>query len=365
MSTLLDQAVIDAEALREAAMKNAEHSILEKYSGEVKEAVTVLLQEQDPLLDAMAGGEPGGAPEPDAPPPDVGMGGEALEEETTVPDVPSAEGLCPCPDLSEGEEAGQGEKTAVELTNIADILDEEVEINFEALEQELILERERKTEMEVTSDLLDEVLDSETEEEDDLGIDDSFLDELLEELVVDIDPQKSGWIERPIDNIQLAVAQAETTTADDQDESAIFNRINGVVNELSEENENLTRQLNDVLEENTRAKKVVYHLKEKLEETNLSNAKLLYTNRVLSNSSLNERQKNRIVESLSNANTVEEAKVVFETLQGAVGSLPNRSRPQSLSEVVNRNSSTIISGRREPSQSSVEYDRMRKLAGIV
>ena len=62
---------------------------------------------------------------------------------------------------------------------------------------------------------------------------------------------------------------------------------------------------------------------------------------------------------------VEEAKVVFETLQGAVGSLPNRSRPQSLSEVVNRNSSTIISGRREPSQSSVEYDRMRKLAGIV
>ena len=39
MSTLLEQAIVDAEALKEAAIKNAEAAIIEKYSSEVKDAV--------------------------------------------------------------------------------------------------------------------------------------------------------------------------------------------------------------------------------------------------------------------------------------------------------------------------------------
>ena len=52
---------------------------------------------------------------------------------------------------------------------------------------------------------------------------------------------------------------------------------------------------------------VIEQLKEKLDESNLTNAKLLYQNRIL-NISLNERQKDKIVEAISNATTVEEAK---------------------------------------------------------
>ena len=37
-SSMLEQAVIDAEELKKAAVKNAEHTILEKYSNEIKEA---------------------------------------------------------------------------------------------------------------------------------------------------------------------------------------------------------------------------------------------------------------------------------------------------------------------------------------
>jgi hypothetical protein len=47
---MLDQAVIDAEALREAAMKNAEQEVLEKYSGEIKEAVTSLLEQEEDMF---------------------------------------------------------------------------------------------------------------------------------------------------------------------------------------------------------------------------------------------------------------------------------------------------------------------------
>ena len=36
MSSLLEQAIVDASALKEAALKNAEASVIEKYSDEVK-----------------------------------------------------------------------------------------------------------------------------------------------------------------------------------------------------------------------------------------------------------------------------------------------------------------------------------------
>ena len=39
MPSMLEQAIIDANALREAAMQTAESAIIEKYSFEVKEAV--------------------------------------------------------------------------------------------------------------------------------------------------------------------------------------------------------------------------------------------------------------------------------------------------------------------------------------
>ena len=45
MSSMLEQAIVDAAALREAALKNAEQSIIEKYAPEIKSAVESLLGE--------------------------------------------------------------------------------------------------------------------------------------------------------------------------------------------------------------------------------------------------------------------------------------------------------------------------------
>ena len=50
MSTLLEQAIVDAEALKEAAIKNAEAAIIEKYSTEVKAAVESLIEGEEDLL---------------------------------------------------------------------------------------------------------------------------------------------------------------------------------------------------------------------------------------------------------------------------------------------------------------------------
>ena len=57
MSTLLSEAIIDAKALREAALKNAETAVIEKYSQEVKETLDNLLEQEEIDLGAPLGGE--------------------------------------------------------------------------------------------------------------------------------------------------------------------------------------------------------------------------------------------------------------------------------------------------------------------
>ena len=52
MSTMLEQAIVDAQNLKEAAIKSAESAIVDKYAAEVKMAVaTILEQEEEPSLD--------------------------------------------------------------------------------------------------------------------------------------------------------------------------------------------------------------------------------------------------------------------------------------------------------------------------
>jgi len=110
-------------------------------------------------------------------------------------------------------------------------------------------------------------------------------------------------------------------------------------------------------------KSVVGSLKENVQDVNLSNARLLYTNRVLGNTSLNERQKQRIVEAISKAGSVEEAKTIHETLQSTVQAGP-RISPKSLNEAISRPSSIIRASRKEEPKVDPFSVRMRKLAGI-
>ena len=54
MSSMLEQAIVDAQALREAALKNAEQSVIEKYAPEIKAAVESLLEGKETLNEEVA-----------------------------------------------------------------------------------------------------------------------------------------------------------------------------------------------------------------------------------------------------------------------------------------------------------------------
>ena len=111
------------------------------------------------------------------------------------------------------------------------------------------------------------------------------------------------------------------------------------------------------------AEEVILKLKNKLDESNLTNAKLLYQNKAMNSDSLNERQKSKIVEAISKAGSVTEARTIYNTLESAVESTP-KSGPKSLSEAITNRSSVIRATRKEFTSSDPFQDRMKKLAGI-
>ncbi len=133
---------------------------------------------------------------------------------------------------------------------------------------------------------------------------------------------------------------------------------------VQKENKQITTQNQKILEENSKLMEAVEFLNNKLQETNLANAKLLYINQTQGNASLNERQKEKIVEAISKSDSIEEAKVIYETLQSTVGEVKT-SMPKSLSEAINKRSSLMVPGKREQQNSgSPLYERMQRLAGI-
>ena len=68
---------------------------------------------------------------------------------------------------------------------------------------------------------------------------------------------------------------------------------------------------NELFESN----KALITIKDELNEVNLLNSKLLYVNRIFKQNSLDDPQKLRVVETLDKANSVKEAKLIYETIK--------------------------------------------------
>jgi len=198
-------------------------------------------------------------------------------------------------------------------------------------------------------------VDADGPKKESLEITEENIEEIVESLVVDIMPTKSGWAGTPESvmqhNEELAAAMAQSDEYKEERDELL--KVGKTLQEALQKHQTV----------NAKLKEVVDALKERLDEVNLANAKLLYTNRVLRKSSLNERQKETIVEALSNAGSVNEAKVLFETLQNAVGT-SRKSGPQSLSEAVSRPSSMLPRRKVQEPNSNLFSDRMKRLAGI-
>ena len=137
---------------------------------------------------------------------------------------------------------------------------------------------------------------------------------MFEELTVDVKnvPHGLNFHTHPTNQedehgLDVALAKEQDTAfAEEQKE------LRDAIKKLQEQVKSQKLELNKRKEDYDNLKSIALEVSKKLEEVNLSNAKLIYTNRVLKSDSLNERQKDKLVEAVSKVGSVEEAKLFFE-----------------------------------------------------
>jgi len=349
MSRMLEQAIIDAKALKEAALKSAETEIVEKYAPEVKKMMESILEAEDDLDNAI----------------DVTVDGAAATEDPLATDLPLAaaagENACACPD--------EEEMISIDLDGLAAIAQSE--------EEPLPSEQEP---IEPLADLVP----PEGEEEGDLTLEEDDLASVIAELLGEEETVEEVSLEEGRDDEKEEDCEKDPSDPrckgpnagygfeeSKKNESIDLKKIAGKKKELLEtikalqvQNDNFKADNKKLLSGMSEQKKNIQKLATTLENLSLQNAKLLYTNEVLKSDSLNERQRQIAVEALHETKSVEHAKTVFETLQSTVVSTKRQGRPESLSEVVSNNTSKRMPRRKETKIINPHEQRWKLLAGI-
>ena len=417
-SSMLEQAIIDAKELKESAQRNAEEAIVEKYQSEIKEAVEKILEQEDLGL----GGDLGGGMGMDA---GLGMAPVGKPESAKQPEAGEDQVdkiLNQLPFIQTSDENEVIELNLGKLEESLNIVNEATPIPSPL--------QDIDEEFEIDESLLDEVDEKEYEvDAESLGLEGEFgeedEEEDLDELIVmgkkgkvEMNPEEAknlGYIEEDL-SLEEMIAEAleemlgeedvleedeelfevedleeevsdevkARTEPKDKANKADFlpKKVRDEINakEKTNESKKLQKENKTLIKEQTRMSSkvqllenkldkygtVIDQLKQKLDESNLASAKLLYQNRVLDSDSLNERQKNRIVEAIKDAGTVEEAKIIFETLQSTVETTGKSGRKrESLDEVVYRGSSAFMPLKEAKQKVSDPFvARMQALAGL-
>ena len=357
MSSMLEQAIVDAKALKEAALKNAEQAVIDKYSSEIKAAVEELLEgnentqqeviEED--LDIPMASDPDLAQDK---PVEMEMEFEFNPEDFRL-DLESIKAQAEEDPESAGEEPQDTESLAADI-GLGGEETETPELDLGGAEGgDLAAEpggmlQEGNEEDDLLNELMS-LLEEDEEEE--------ILDEAL---TVDMGEEKHGWFATDkgtrTHDAEMEAAKLQSSKYEEKNE------------ELNKEVENLKSQIADYDNKQTQLRSVLDDMKGNLEEMVLQNARLIYSNKVLSDTSLNERQKSKIVEAIASAETLKEAKTLYTTLKETTVGTRKERGPKSLSESVQRKQ--VLSAhlpRRKQENLHEELDfssRMKKLAGL-
>ena len=136
-----------------------------------------------------------------------------------------------------------------------------------------------------------------------------------------------------------------------------------------EEEEKAEEQVSKLSSELGEHRKVVKYLRSKLNEVNLLNAKLLFTNKLFRAYGLTNEQKLKVVENFDRATNLREVKLVFSTLAESFGS-KTASTPKPIKESKGSASKAVASTKPKSAPKVIEegFDmkqRFQKLANIL
>ena len=315
-SNLLKEAIADAKAVRETAIANAKIALEEAFTPRLQ---SILSQK---LTAEMEGEEE-----------EADLEEENVVEATEEVNEEEAEEVEETVTESEEEESEE----AVEETVVTE--EDESEEGEEVSEGEE--EEEVEETMESDEEEVEETMTSEDEDEDELDLE-SIIRELEGELGEELDDEEteevsdiaSDEIESHEDEHHNEGEESEEEAADEVEEShddeseesddeeidldEILREMGYGDDEVSEDEEEEAVEENNDLEEAqaelAEAMSTIKSLKGTINEVNLLNAKLLYTNKLFRSYELTNEQKMKVVETLDRTGNVREVKLVFSTL---------------------------------------------------
>ena len=275
---LLSEAIADAKAVKETAMANAKLALEEAFTPKLQSMISAKLAEEAE---------------------------EEMEEDETEEAYHSEE--AEVEEYKEAEMDSEEEMEEAEMDSEEEVeMEEEEEMEMDSEEE---VEMEEEEEMEMDSEEDEDELDLESiirELEDENEMDSEEEVEMTEEEEMEMDSEEEVEMteeaeeeEEEIDLDEVIRTLKEMEDGDEEEEEAMT--------EAEEEDEDMAGELEE-------AYTTIKSLQTTINEVNLLNAKLLYTNKLFRTFDLNENQKVKVLENFDRTSSVREVKLVFSTL---------------------------------------------------
>ena len=323
-NNLLKEAIADAKAVRETALANAKIALEEAFTPRIQSMLSAKLSEEE---------------------------GDEMEYEAPVEEM-------------------EGEDIPVEEPVMEDEYEDEM-----TEDEEYDLEEDEEMDAAEPAPAPEE---APVEEEEDLELE-SIIKELEDEIEEDLDSSDIGDSDNKVDTLDaetddpgegnLTEDDDEEPVMEDEEEVSIDEIIRALreddeyEDEMTEDEENYTAGVDDgAAEDLEEAYTVIKFLKSKINEVNLLNAKLLFSNKLFRNHSLNESQKMKVIENFDRASNLREVKLIFTTLAESfkLGSRTKRTIKESYASKPSRSTRP----RKVISEGNALAARWKKLANL-
>jgi len=360
MGDILKEAIADAKAVRETALQNAKMALEEAFTPQLKSMLSAKLKEDDmedevPVADDEFGDEE--VPAEEGYYEDDEMGDEEVPVDDEVPVA-----------VEDDEFGGEEEE------------EEEGNLDLEAVIKEL------ESELSEQDDAYDEKVGktdaSHLAEEDD-AYDESDPGEKPEHVGGTIgEGEEEDEDKKEVEEEYEITLEGEDNDDDDDDDDEKVDEELDKSSDIGKSDNNRgstdassgvgtgtsSTDVEKLGEELKEYKQAVHFLKDKLHEVNILNAKLLFTNKLFKEFTLNNNQKLKVVETFDRAQTTREIKLVYSTLAEQFGDNGSIARKHSIKE-----SASSKTGSTKPSKESQKViteetsvaNRFKKLAGLV
>ena len=353
MNDLLKEAIADAKAVKEVALANAKLALEEAFTPRLQSMLSKKLAEEAEAEEPVEEGEG----EEEAPVEEYGFYGEGEDEE---PAMEEGEGEEEAP-MEEGED----EEAPVEEAEEEEAPVEEGEDEEEPMDEEL-MEIIRQLEEDIDSS---EIGSGDNKKPSAVASDDSTEDkkEKLVQLVEEEDEDSEEVAE--IKEILRALREEEgeeekVEEGEDEEEVDIKEVLRALREEEEEEKveEAEEEKEKEMAESKLReAYAVITFLRSKINEVNLLNSKLLFSNKLFRKHSLNEKQKMTVIENFDRASSLREVKLVYATLSESLRTTKVKPIKESFASkptASTRPSKPILN------EGDDMANRLRKLAGL-